>query len=175
MTDETNAVTVKFRLTSSDVSWALARHTFRKMWFLLLLPIIGTISIVWAILDPAEPAVNLNTGCGLLLFGVVLFAGLPFIQTRAVMKTPNFSGVMTLTVSEQGIEFAGEQSNAMIKWPMVKAVSEMSHAILIYLKPAGFQIVPKGQVSQVDLAAFRNVLRLYAPGNVKLSNGSLHG
>ena len=31
MTEETSAATVKFRLTSSDVSRALARHTFRKM------------------------------------------------------------------------------------------------------------------------------------------------
>lgn len=170
MTDETNAVTVQFRLTSSDVSSALARHTFRKMWFLLLLPIVGVISIVWALLDPAEPPVNLNTGFGLLFFGLVLFVGLPFIQARAVMKTPNFKGRMTLTVSEQGIEFTGEQSNAMIKWPMVKAVSETIHVILIYLKPAGFQIVPKGQVPQLDLAAFRNVLRRYAPGNVKSAN-----
>jgi hypothetical protein len=54
---------------------------------------------------------------------------------------------------------------------MVKGISEMGHAILIYLKPAGFQIIPKRQVSEVDLAAFRNVLRLYAPGKVKLASG----
>src|SRR5690349_15389562 len=136
MADQSDKVAVTFRLTSSDVFSALARHTIRRMWFLLLLPILGAVSIVWAILDPAEPAVNLSTGFGLLVFGLFLFLGLPLIQARAAMKNPNFGGPMTLTVSEQGIEFTGEQSTATIRWPMVKGVSEKSHAILVYLKPA---------------------------------------
>jgi hypothetical protein len=50
--------------------------------------------------------------------------------------------LMTLTVSEQGIEFTGEHSNARIGWPMVKGVSETKHAILINLKPAGSKSFP---------------------------------
>ncbi|MGD0301274.1 MAG: YcxB family protein [Bryobacteraceae bacterium] len=169
MADESDEVTVKFRLTRSDVFSALARHTIRQMWSALLLPIIGAVSIVWAILDPAETPVNLNAGFGLFLFGLFLFLGLPLIQTRAVMKTPNFGSPMTLAVSEQGIEFTGEYSNATIRWPMVKGVSEISHAILIYFKPAGFEVIPKSQLSQADVAAFRNILRAYAPGKVKLA------
>jgi YcxB-like protein len=169
MANKPDEVTVKFRLTRSDVFSALARHTIRHMWFLFLLPIIGAVSVVWAIVDPAEPAVNLNTGFGLFLFGLFLFLGLPLIQARSVTKTPNFGGPMTLAVSQQGIEFTGEHSNATIRWPMVKGVSEMSHAILIYLKPAGFQVVPKSQLSQADVAALRNILRVYAPGKVKLA------
>jgi hypothetical protein len=141
MADESDEVTVKFRLTRSDVFSALARHTIRQMWSALLLPIIGAVSIVWAILDPAETPV----------------------------KTPNFGSSMTLAVSEQGIEFTGEYSNATIRWPMVKGVSEISHAILIYFKPAGFEVIPKSQLSQADVAAFRNILRAYAPGKVKLA------
>jgi hypothetical protein len=164
MTDQTKAVTIKFRLTNSDVSSALARHTFRRMWFLLLLPVIGAVSIVWALLDPGEPAVNLNTGCGLLLAGVFLFVVSPMIQARAIMKSPNCSGLMTLTVSDQGIDFTGELSNATIRWAMVKGVSEMRHAIPIYLKPAGFQIIPKREIPEADLTTFRNVIHLHAPG-----------
>ena len=131
MTDPTNAVTVKFRLSTSDVFLALARHTMRRMWILLLLPITGTISIVWAILDPVNGAANLNRGCVVLVFGAFFFCAAPYLQTRAAMKIPNFGGLMTLTVCEQGIEFTGEHSNARIAWSMVKGVAEMKHAILI--------------------------------------------
>lgn len=139
------------------------------MWFLLLLPIVGTISITWAILDPNNGAVSLNSGCVMLAIGAFLFGMSPYLQTRAVMKAPNFGGLMTLTVSEEGIELTGERSNARIDWMMVKGVSEMSHAILLYLKPAGFQIVPKRQLSQADVATLKNLLRLHAPGKLKLA------
>ena len=46
MADHADAVTVKFRLTNSEVFLALSGHTLRKMWFLLLLPIVGTISTI---------------------------------------------------------------------------------------------------------------------------------
>ena len=169
MSDQTNAVTVEFRLTTSDVFLALVRHTMRRMWFMLLLPIVGTISIVWAILDPLNAPVNLGRGCWVLFLGAFIFCGLPYLQTRAAMKSPNFGGLITFTVSDHGIEFTGEHANARIAWTMVKGISEMHHAILIHLKPAGFQIVPKGQLSQADVAAFRNVLRLHAQGKVKLA------
>jgi hypothetical protein len=105
----------------------------------------------------------------MLAIGAFLFGVSPYLQTRAVMKAPNFGGLMTLTVSEEGIELTGERSNARIDWVMVKGVSEMSHAILLYLKPAGFQIVPKRQLSQADVATLKNLLRLHAPGKLKLA------
>ncbi|MGA7241108.1 MAG: YcxB family protein [Bryobacteraceae bacterium] len=85
------------------------------------------------------------------------------------MKNPNFGGLMTFTVSEKGIDFTGEHSNGSIGWSMVKGVSEMTHATLINLKPAGFQIIPKCQLSQSDVAAFKTALRRYAPGAAKLA------
>lgn len=169
MTDLTKAVTVKFRLTSSDVFTALARHGLRRMWFLLLLPILGAASVVWAILDPNNGAVTLGPACWVFFVGAFLFGGMPYLHTRAAMKNPNFGGPMALTVSEKGIDFTGEHSNGSIGWPMVKGVSEMAHAILINLKPAGFQIIPKRQLSQADVAAFKTALRLYAPGAAKLA------
>jgi YcxB-like protein len=169
MTDQTNSVTVKFRLTTSYVFLALARHTVRRMWFSLLVPIVGTITIVWAIIDPLNAPGNLSGGCELLVLGVFSFCGLPYLQTREVMKTPNLGGLITFTVSEQGIEFTGEHSNARIAWTMVKGVSETNDAILIHLKPFFFRIVPKGQLSQAAVAAFKNVLQLHVHGKVKLA------
>ncbi len=168
MTDPTNAVTVKFRLTSSDVFLAVARYTLRRMWFMLLLPIFGAVSIIWAILNPDNGAVNWGA-CWLFFVGAYLFGGMPYLQTRAAMKNPNFGGLMAFTVSEKGIDFTAEHSNGSIGWPMVKGVSETSHAILIDLKPAGLEIVPKRQISQADVAAFKKALRLYAPGAAKLA------
>jgi hypothetical protein len=43
--DQTDAVTVKFRLNNFRRIPGAVRHTLRKMWFLLLLPIVGTISL----------------------------------------------------------------------------------------------------------------------------------
>jgi YcxB-like protein len=85
------------------------------------------------------------------------------------MQNPNCAGQMTFTVGEKGVEFVGEHSNGSLGWRMIKGVSETPHAILINLKPAGFQIIPKHQISATDIAAFKNVLRLYAPGAGKLT------
>jgi hypothetical protein len=169
MTNQTDAVTVKFRLTSSDVFWALVRQAIRRMWFLLLLPILGSISIVWAVVEPDNGAVTLGQACWVFFVGAFLFVGMPYLQTRATMKAPNFGGLMALTVSGQGIQFTGEHSNGSIDWSMVKGVSEITHAILINLKPAGIQIVPKRQLAQADVTAFKKLLRLHAPGKVRLA------
>lgn len=56
---------------------------------------------------------------------------------------------------------------------MIKGVSEMPNAILLNLKPAGFHMVPKPQLSEADVKAFKNALRLYAPG-AKLKWGHHH-
>jgi hypothetical protein len=170
MTDEANAVTVKFTLTSSDVFWALAWNTMRKLWFLLLLPIAGVVSIVWKIRDPADSSVNLTSGSICLALGVFFFVAAPYLGALQLRKSPTFSGPVTFSASEQGIELTGEHSNAKLDWSMVKGFSEMNHAILVNLKPAGFQIVPKRQLSQADTAALRNVLKFHAPGKVKLGN-----
>lgn len=161
MTDRTDAVTIKFRLSSSDVSSALARHTLRKMWFFLLLPIVGVVSIAWALLDPSEPAVNLPTGCGLLAGGLLLFVISPVAQGRALMKTPSFSGLITVAVSEQGLEVTTAHSNATLGWTLVKGVAEMGNAILIYIKPTGFQIIPKREIPEGDLLALKDLLRIH--------------
>jgi hypothetical protein len=169
MSDQTNAVTVTFRLASSDVFLALARHMMRGMWFLLPLLFLAPISAIWSIIDPANDAVSATSGSVVFLIGVLVFTGVPYLQTRALMKTPNFGGPMTLTVTEQGIGFVGEHSNANIGWAFVKGVSETKRAILIHLKMAGFQIVPKNRIPNADVEAVKNVLRLYAPGKVKLA------
>ena len=137
---------------------------------MLLLPIVGVVAVVWAAVDPANGAVNLNSGVIAVLVGFVLFGVLPYLQTRAVMKTPNFGGVMSLTASDQGIEFTGEHSNARIDWSMVNGVLETHHRILINLRPAGFQVIPKPQLNPADLNAFKDVLRVHANGKVKLAN-----
>jgi hypothetical protein len=147
MAGQTNAVMVKFRLTRSEAFSVFAWNNVRKMWYLLLVPILGAISIVWAILDPANSVVNLNGGLGCLVGGAFLFGVLPYVGTLAVMKHPNFGGVMTLTVSAAGIHLTGEHSSATADWLMVKGFSEVNHAILINMKPVGFHIVPKDQVS----------------------------
>jgi YcxB-like protein len=167
--DETDAVTVKFRLTSSDVFWALVRQAIRRMWFLLLLPILGSISIVWTVVEPNNGAVTLGQACWVFFVGAFLFGGLPYLQTRATMKAPNFGGLMILTVSGRLIQFTGEHSNGSIDGSMVKSVSETTHAILIHLKPAGIQIVPKRQLPQADVTAFKKVLRLHVSGKVRLA------
>jgi len=167
MADRNNSITVRFRLKSSDVFWGLARHTIRTMWFMLLLPIAGAISIVGAMFDRA--GYSLTRGCICIVFGAFLFCGLPYLQTRSIMKTPNFGGLMILSASEEGIEFTGEHSTGKIGWLLVKGATEVKHAVLIHMKPVGFQIVPKAQLSQADLETFKKVLRRYAPGRVKLS------
>jgi hypothetical protein len=126
MTNQTDSVTVKFTLTKSDVFLALIRHTVRIMWFMLLLPIVGVISIAWATIDPANGPVNLGGGFGLLAFGALIFGVSPYLQTRTTMKNPNVGGPMTLSVSESGIEFTSEHSNGRIDWAIVKGVSEHS-------------------------------------------------
>jgi hypothetical protein len=76
---------------------------------------------------------------------------------------------MTLTVTEREIELTGEHSNAKLDWSMVTGVSERENAILIHMKPVGFQLVPKGQLPQEDVRAFKSFLQLHAPGKVKLA------
>jgi 1,4-dihydroxy-2-naphthoate octaprenyltransferase len=114
MPDQPNAATVKFRLTSSDVFWALGWHTMRKMWLLLPLPVLGAISIVWAVVDPNNGAVGLGSACWVFFVGAFIFVGLPYLQTRAAEKNPNFAGQMTFTAAEKGIEFVGLHSNGSI-------------------------------------------------------------
>jgi hypothetical protein len=46
------------------------------MWFLLLIPVSGAASIVFALVDPAFAASG-TSGCGALGFGAFLFLGLP--------------------------------------------------------------------------------------------------
>jgi hypothetical protein len=142
MADQPDAVTINFRLNNSDVFRAIAGQLLRKFWILLLFPIVGTISIIWALIDPNNGAASLNSGCIMLAIGAFFFGLAPYLQTRTVMKAPNFGGLMTLTVSEKGIELTAEHSNARIDWTIVKEVSETSHAILLYLKPAGFKSFP---------------------------------
>jgi hypothetical protein len=71
---------------------ALAWNIMRKMWFLLLLPITATVSIVWAILDPSDTQVDLKSGCIAMAFRVFFFGVVPYLGTRASRKPPNFGG-----------------------------------------------------------------------------------
>jgi hypothetical protein len=66
--------------------------------------------------------------------------------------------------TQRGLDFTGDHSKGSIGGPMIKGVSDTPTAILISLKPAGFQMVPKRQLSEAEVAAFKNVLRCYAPG-----------
>jgi hypothetical protein len=167
MRDQISSVTVTFTLTSSDVYGALVSHMVRRMWFLLPLPILGALGTVWAIADPQNGAVTVSNAFTMLLIGVFFFIGSPYLQTRSAMKVPNFGGPMTLTLSERGIEFTAGHSNANIAWSMVKGVSETNHAILIHIKPAGFQVVPQSQVSSEDRAALTAVLSAHLPGKTR--------
>jgi hypothetical protein len=149
----------------------LFRQGIRKKWFALLLPLVGLFSVTRVLVAPADAAsagVNLGGALWMLGLGVFFFVGLPYLQTRAVMKNPNFGQPTSLRISEGGIEFAGKHSNAKIGWPMVMGVSESTNAILIQLKAAGIHIIPSSQLSESDLLAVRTVLRQCAPGNVRL-------
>ena len=167
MRDQISSVTVTYTLTSSDVYRALMHYMVRRMWFLLPLPILGAIGTVWALADPQNGAVTVSNAGTMLLIGVFFFVVSPYLQTRAATKVPNFGVPMTLTLSERGIEFVGGHSNANIAWSMTKGVSETNHAILIHLKPAGFQIVPKSQISSEDLADLTAVLSDHLPGKTR--------
>jgi hypothetical protein len=156
-----NSATVKFTLTSSDVFRALVADLVRRRWFALALPILGAVGVIWAIADPADPDASLPSGLVCIAIGGVLFGLLPYLQTRALMKSPSIGSAMSLTASDQGIEFVGSHSNGRVDWAVVKAISESSNRILIYLLPVGFHIVPKGQIASSDLNAFRAVLRAH--------------
>src|SRR5580698_486056 len=107
MIDQAEAVTVKFRLTQSEVFEALVRINIRTLWIGLLPPIIGAIAVVWAIVDPANGAVNLSSGFVCLAIGALVFGAIPYFTARMVMKAPNSGGLMTVTATGQGIEVTG--------------------------------------------------------------------
>src|SRR4051794_4346471 len=107
MADRPDAVTVSFTLTRSELYRTFTSQLVRRMWFMLLLPIAGAVTVVLAIVNPADPSVNLNSGLIAFFVGAFLFCGVPYLQARWVMKAPNFAGEMTLTVSDDGIEFTG--------------------------------------------------------------------
>jgi len=163
MSDEPGPVTLTFQLTSADVFRALAVTILRRYWLLLMLPLFAGIAVVLAIVDPATRS-NLPGAFVAFLMAGLIFLGLPYFQTRAVMKSPSLRGPMRLTASGAGIEYATEHSQGTYDWALVKRVVETRHAILIHLNPAGFQIAPKGQLSAGDVASFRSVLRAHVHG-----------
>lgn len=168
MSDHTDAVTLNYTVTRSDVYDALVRTTICRLWFMLFLPVFGAAGTIWAVVDPANGAVTISSGLTMFAIGIVLFLVLPYLQANSAMKAPNFGAPVGLTVSGAGIEYAGAHSDARLDWTVTKGVAETKQTILINLKPAGFLIIPKRDFAPADTAALRNVLRKYAPGNIGL-------
>ncbi|HZU24486.1 MAG TPA: YcxB family protein [Bryobacteraceae bacterium] len=162
-----DTVTVTFQLTSADVFRALAATIVRRYWLLLSLPVVGSLAVILAIVDPTTRG-NLPGAGVAFLMALLIFAGLPYFQTRAVMKSPALRGPMRLTSSRVGIEYTTEHAQGSYDWAVVKRVIETRHAILIHLNPAGLQIVPKAQLTEADVASFRNVVRANVKGKVKV-------
>ena len=89
-------IRLNFHLTTADVFFALVNQMVKRMWFLLPLPVMSVVSIVWGVADPGNGVVS-----GFFLLGA------PYWQARTAMKNPNFGGTVALRFSEQGIEFTG--------------------------------------------------------------------
>ena len=165
MADHEDVVTIRYLLTGSVAFVALTKQMLRSAGLLLLVPAAGVYTIVWAILHPGGE-MNVGTGCLMLGLGIVFFLGMPFLQTRALMKGLGFGDETTLRVSDSGMELKGGEVKERMKWSGIRRVTEMSQAIVIHLKPAGFWIVPKARVNAEDLEAFRKAVRPHVSGGL---------
>ena len=115
MADHEDVVTIRYLLTGSVAFVALTKQMLRSAGLLLLVPAAGVYTIVWAILHPGGE-MNVGTGCLMLGLGVVFFLGMPFLQTRALMKGLGFGDETTLRVFDSGMELKGGEVKARVKW-----------------------------------------------------------
>lgn len=168
MADQTQAITIRFQLSKSDVYRALVRNIVRKAWFLALVPIVGVSSVLIALLEPAKYGDQLYSGVLTILFGAFFFLGVPYAQARSAMKNPSFRGPLVYTFSGEGILTEGKYASGRMDWELVKGVSESDRYIFVRMAQDCFHVIPKNQVSEADTSTLKSILRTCVKGKVRL-------
>jgi hypothetical protein len=168
MPDESQAVTIRFQLSKSDVYWALVQNNFRLAWVFAL--IVALILLQPLIASP-ESTIDRNFISNVIpsvALVVFLFLALPYIGARNTMKSPTFRGPLEYTFSDAGILSKGMHASSQSDWPLIKRVSESSRFVFVRTVQNHFHIIPKAQVSAADLATLKSILRTCVKGKVKL-------
>lgn len=169
MPDKSQAVTIRFQLSKSDVYWAYVRNILRGPWLAALFLVMGLPCALIALMDTARPDEPLFcAGVALTLCGVFNLLGTPYIRATSTLMSPTFQGPLAYTFSGAGVSTKGRHASSHSDWVLIRRVSESSRFVILWTFQSRFHLIPKGQASPADLASLKSILRACVKGKVQL-------
>ena len=124
------------------------RLNLRRLWFLLLIPIIGLADLFFKATDPKrglQPA-DFVSIVGLSLFYGFILVGGPYLSARAIMKSQNFTAPIRYRFSEGGIDIVASGSTAHQDWSMVDKVEESERYVMLFIPKNCLHLIPKAVI-----------------------------
>jgi hypothetical protein len=133
-------------LTVSDLRRFQYFHRFRRLWPIVLLVLLLSISLLVIMTAFPNPNLIANVQPLLILFALwlaLLFAA-PDIQARLIFsRQPYFRYPMTQTFTSTGYETKGTGFSSEVSWGILRNVRETKSLFLLYHTPQMALVVPK--------------------------------
>jgi hypothetical protein len=95
---------------------------------------------------------------GLLWFAYMLL-GPRFFSRRQFQNNPTVQSPITLSASEQGLEFHSQHTDARIAWSAYVAWAEAKSVFIIMPQPRIYSTIPKRAFGADQIGEFREMLR----------------
>jgi len=92
----------------------------------------------------------------------LLLLSLPLLTRRNIRKayktSVNLQGPLSLDVDDTGMHFQGRTFSSRIDWAHFSRLIEDQHSFLMFQSPNVFNIIPKRQLNEEQIAALRDYL-----------------
>lgn len=156
---------VQYQLTAEDfwqftLAWRTAR-SLRK-WTFRILPAFCTVFLGLICLSMWQNPKN-RTSAPILIFGacwVIAAWARPRISARRKARdTPSAQALVTMEVSDGGINFSSAAENSQISWPALTGWAEGKTVFALFFSPKAGIPIPKRAFNPEEIDEFREILR----------------